>query len=194
MANPRGIQTLNRLVLAKTDESSPKPGGYEDGCGQMMADREPGIANLADEIRGGGDQLDRLFFHKTDLAQPAGKVRFTRQMFDPNKQAGSDFAQRADTLVQAVGISAIHCHHRTGTPGTWLIIGCPFIRFSCPASNIFQPAGRVAEGLEFLNAHPIRQAEEEVGHLSWCELVADERQLFAVRRPGWHVDGALAAK
>ncbi len=68
----------------------------QDELGQLLADGQAGVANLANEIGLAGEQVDDLFFAKADLAQSILDLGRGAQLLDAHGHAGSDAAQRTN--------------------------------------------------------------------------------------------------
>jgi hypothetical protein len=65
----------------------------EDQLGQLRADRQPRIANLANEICMAGDQPDDLVLTQADFPQAVLDFRSGTKLFDPHRHARLDAAQ-----------------------------------------------------------------------------------------------------
>jgi hypothetical protein len=63
---------------------------------QLLADGEPGIANLADEIGLACEEPDNLVFAKAKFAEAVLKFRGGTKLFDPHGYAGFDAGERAN--------------------------------------------------------------------------------------------------
>lgn len=65
---------------------------HEDESGQVFAEGQTPITNLADEVGPAGDQLDDLIFAKTDLAQAVLEFRRRTESLDSHRHASLDAA------------------------------------------------------------------------------------------------------
>ena len=68
----------------------------QDQLSQLLADGEPGIANLADEIRLAGEEPDNLVFTKAEFAQSVLQFRSGAKLFDSDCHTGFDTGQGAN--------------------------------------------------------------------------------------------------
>ena len=75
-----------------------------DGFGELGADAEAGVADLADDVGVLHQQADALFFAEAHFAQPSGDLSGAVELFDADRCAGLDRVERAQLgLRTAVG-------------------------------------------------------------------------------------------
>ena len=68
---------------------------HHDDARQLLADGQPRIADLANEIRLAGKQFDDLVFAEPEFAQPVLHFGRSAKLFDPHRHARLHAAQRA---------------------------------------------------------------------------------------------------
>ncbi len=66
---------------------------YQNELRQLLADSQARVADLADEIRMAGEQLDSLLLSEADFAQAILELRRGAQLLDPHRHARPDAAQ-----------------------------------------------------------------------------------------------------
>ena len=71
---------------------------------ELRADAQPHIANLANNIRMLSEQSHLLLFAETHLAKPMRDVRRSRKLFDPDRSARPNMAQRTDKRLRTFRI------------------------------------------------------------------------------------------
>jgi len=75
---------------------------HEDDFGQLLADGEPGIADLADVIGLAGKQPNNLVFAEAEFAQAFLHLRRGAKLLNPNSHTGLDAAEGAHLAAQFV--------------------------------------------------------------------------------------------
>lgn len=68
----------------------------ENGVGELFAERQPCVADLADKIGLPGQQLDLLIFAKSQFAEAVAHVRFSGKVLDANHRTSPHPAEWAD--------------------------------------------------------------------------------------------------
>ena len=68
-------------------------GFHQNQLGQLFADGEAGVANLADEIVSAGDEPDDLVFAEPDFPEAVLNFRRGAKLLDAHRDAGLDAAQ-----------------------------------------------------------------------------------------------------
>ncbi len=65
----------------------------QNGIGQLLADAQPRVADLANVRRIGGEQFDLLLLAETKFAQPVAHFRRGGQLFNAHHRPGFDPAE-----------------------------------------------------------------------------------------------------
>ena len=106
-----GSAPLDRQRLLREGE-----GFDEDQPGQLLADGEAGVADLADDVIAAGDEADDLVFAKADLAQAVLDIRRGAELFHAHRDAGLDAAQRTNFTAGFLchtGCCRMHAHGKS---------------------------------------------------------------------------------
>jgi hypothetical protein len=72
----------------------------EDQCGQLLADSEAGVTDLADQIVAAGDELDDLLFAQANFPQTILQFRRGAELLDANGNAHLDMVEWTDVAVR----------------------------------------------------------------------------------------------
>jgi len=96
----RGLPKTNRIIADKdrapsSDLNSRGRGNEfdEDELGELCADGEAGVANLADEIGLAGEETNHLIFPEAEFAQAILQLRRGAELFNADGDAGAHAAQ-----------------------------------------------------------------------------------------------------
>jgi hypothetical protein len=73
-----------------------------DGLGEISADAEADVADLANDVGVAADELDLLIFAEAHFAEAMGDFRRGGQLFDANRHTSLDLIQRAGIRVLAL--------------------------------------------------------------------------------------------
>jgi hypothetical protein len=74
----------------------------EDGFGQLAADAEAGVADLANDIGMAAQQFDALLFAKTEFSQADPQFRRPGQFLDANHRTRLNAAEGTDGSAGAL--------------------------------------------------------------------------------------------
>jgi hypothetical protein len=95
-------------------ESGGWPKGFnQNGLGNLLANREAGVADLANEIGLAGEQLNDLILTKAQLSQTILDFRGGAELLDPDGHPGLDHAERTH-LTSGLRFGCAHPVHIHG--------------------------------------------------------------------------------
>ena len=89
-----GVKPLSSQALSSCQGRS--KGFDHDDFGQLFADGQAGVANLANEVGLAGQQFDDVIFAETQFAQPVLDFRRGAKLFDSHSDSGFDPVQRTN--------------------------------------------------------------------------------------------------
>ena len=81
-----------------------------DDFGQLLADREASIANLADEVSLAGEQFDDVVLAEAELAQPVLNFRSGAELLNAYRDSGFHAVQRTN-LAPGLFPGLFNCLH-----------------------------------------------------------------------------------
>jgi hypothetical protein len=73
----------------------------QNGLGQLRADAEPDVADLANDVVLLAQEPDMLVLAKTQFSQSKAHFWRSGELLDPDGAAGADFAERTQTWIRA---------------------------------------------------------------------------------------------
>jgi len=106
-ASCQRLGSLNLLLL-----TAPHGGGHgfnHDHAGELFADREAGIADLANETRLAGKEADDLVFAEAEFAQAGLHFRGSAKLFDAHGHASLDAAEWTNLALRLLTASGLIC-------------------------------------------------------------------------------------